>query len=137
MPCVFTLASALLSTCISVWPGILLQSAILHPHLSLQDETEYETDSEDEGYGQQLLKPMFVSKSEREVCAVIFSMLLACYLLPVVKDPISAVLEHMNASSNLSYLQTIAERERLYKEAEEEKEREKERKEIRAVSLPP
>ena len=35
----------------------------------------------------------------------------------------------------LKCLQTIAERERLYKEAEEEKEREKERKEIRAVSV--
>ncbi|KAL3143239.1 hypothetical protein ABBQ38_002090 [Trebouxia sp. C0009 RCD-2024] len=59
-----------------------------------EDETEYETDSEDEGYGQQLLKPMFVSKSERE---------------------------------------TIAERERLFKEAEEEKEREKQRREVRAA----
>ena len=35
----------------------------------------------------------------------------------------------------LKCLQTIAERERLYKEAEEEKEREKERKEVRAVSV--
>lgn len=36
-------------------------------YLCIQDETEYETDSDDEVYGQQLLKPMFVSKSEREV----------------------------------------------------------------------
>ena len=33
----------------------------------LQDETEYETDSEDEVYGQQLLKPVFVPKADREV----------------------------------------------------------------------
>lgn len=34
---------------------------------TLQDETEYETDSEDEVYGQQLLKPVFVPKADREV----------------------------------------------------------------------
>ena len=37
----------------------------------MQDETEYETDSEDEVYGQQLLKPVFVPKADREVhCTV-------------------------------------------------------------------
>ncbi len=33
----------------------------------MQDETEYETDSEDEGYGLQVLKPQFIRKAERDV----------------------------------------------------------------------
>ena len=40
-----------------------------------------------------------------------------------------------SCSAHLSYMQTIAERERLYKEELEEKKREEARKEVRAVSV--
>ena len=33
----------------------------------LQDETEYETDSEEETDGRQILKPVFIKKTERDV----------------------------------------------------------------------
>ncbi len=34
-----------------------------------QESSEYETDSEDEAQGRQLLKPQFVPAKEREVCS--------------------------------------------------------------------
>lgn len=79
---------------------------------------------------------MFVSKSEREVCVVSPWVMVPCVL--------AAALMCSNIRWNLAVaadiadcpllLQTIAERERLFKEAEEEKEREKERRQARAVS---
>lgn len=36
----------------------------------MQDETEYETDSDEEGYGQQILKPQFIRKAERDVSKI-------------------------------------------------------------------
>ena len=63
----------------SVKPTQLLQScAELHLAectLTLQAETEYETDDEDEDFGQQILKPVFVPKAERDVSLEILSSL--------------------------------------------------------------
>ena len=77
---------------------------------------------------------MFVSKSEREVCSNFDGALLLCPAPSSSSSHIWSIwLLHLHKPL-LICLQTIAERERLYKEAEEEKEREKERKEVRAVS---
>lgn len=75
---------------------------------------------------------MFVSKSEREVCIVSAWDMVPCSSCSMHADSIKAHVAL--AQTVLTDLQTIAERERLFKEAEEEKEREKQRREVRAVS---
>lgn len=50
-----------------MWLGRFLEPEDVCP--LTQESSEYETDSDDEINARQLLKPVFVTKAEREVCA--------------------------------------------------------------------
>jgi len=60
----YTLITEYMYDSCSACPALLWR---LHGATIMQDETEYETDSEDEGYGLQVLKPQFIRKAERDV----------------------------------------------------------------------
>ena len=101
--------------------------------LCQEDESEYETDSDDEEDGRRLLKPVFVPKQAREVghmgghMGVIvdieasFTCFVYCGACFCLSDP------HF-------HMQTIAEREALEREDEEVAEKEKRRLLERKVS---
>lgn len=110
--------------------------------LFVQDETEYETDSEDEVYGQQLLKPVFVPKADREVCWHQYNTYncgFCSYCRGLVLSQQYLCCSKKNTALGVyvecvqCLMQTIAERERMEEERLAEQAREQERLKSRKV----